>query len=436
MPITPGLLPSPALTKRGRRSRLLFHWRARDLSVDAVSGQVGTFTRASPGGATRDLNGRLWTPVHSQPRWDVPVAGGEVGLLLEYARTNLALWSSDFSQVASWAGSADFTQSVAASIVAGQVARKHVNNNTANSRNRAQNVGVLSATGDMVYAIVENVDSVTTTVGLYDQTALAFVHSATFTWATRTLATAAGSGSKWAVQLAEVGPNGGPVYLLAVSGVGTVGNTRRLIVYPSGVTQNGLTAILHHAQLESGRLDPSSPIVTGAASVTRATDRLTYPCNLSGITPDADDFTLYARFARPLHADASGNITDFPGILSLGGVNPQVFLYFSASSRALGAEVRDGGGTTLSRSAAVPAGATIEVLLQVRDLFSAPAAALDVGSGLGAFGTNGLLPITTFGTPLIGLGEIGDGSGKLGSSIYEAKIAQGLLSMDQMREAF
>jgi len=77
----------------------------------------------------------------------------------------------------------------------------------------------------------------------------------------------------------------------------------------------------------------------------------------------------------------------------------------------------------------------IEVLAQIKDLAVAPAIALDVGTGLSAFATAGLNPIAGFGSK-IGIGEIGDGVHKLGAPLFEAKIAQGLASMQAMREAF
>src|SRR5690606_24562614 len=86
----------------------------------------------------------------------------------------------------------------------------------------------------------------------------------------------AGSGTARATRLASSGPNGGPVYLIMVTGTGTAGNQRRIVVYPSGTTQNTQTAIIHHVQHEVGAV-ATSPIVTMTAPVTRAADVLTFP---------------------------------------------------------------------------------------------------------------------------------------------------------------
>lgn len=434
MPLTPGVALNPTPARRGLKSQLLFHWRARDVSLTPLTGQVPTFVRVSAGGAVADWNGRLYTPVHSHPRWDVPVVGGESGLLLEYARTNLALNSSAIDSGATWTGAADFTIASAASVLAGQTAYKHTNRNLSGSKSRTQTIGVFSATGDTVYFIVENVNAATTSVGLYNSTTLAWVVLAQFTWETATLVVNSGSGSVFVRKLSDAGPNGGEVYLLGVSAVGTAGNTRRVYCYPSGTAQNGLAVILHHGQMEAG-LYPSSPISTSGASVTRSTDRLTYPLNLTQLAAATDDLTLYARFARPNHAAAVGNIVDFPGILSLGGVVPYVQLYCDASARVIAAEIKDATPTTASTSQSIPAGAVIEVCCQVKDLTVAPAVAIDVGAGFGAFVTNGLAPITALGGTL-GLGEINAGVHKLSGALFEAKVAQGLLSLNQMREAF
>jgi hypothetical protein len=440
MPILPGLLGSPTLNKLTRRSRLLFHWRARDLSLAPLTGQSPTFSRASAGGAITDRNGGLFVPVHSQPRFQMMDTDGDgildgAGLLLEYARTNLALWSCDFSQ-ASWAGGADFTQSNVTSLLPGQVGRKMVNLNALAARSRSQAIGTLSAAGDVVFVIVENINADTTDISLFDTTGAAHVCRGTFTWATRSMAIGAGSGTLFAVKLAEVGPNGGPTYLLGAAGLGSAGNTRTLLFYPTGVTQNGKAVIVHHAQLEGGLIYPSSPIVTGAGSVARSTDRLTYPLNLGPLAAGTDDFTFYARFARPTHADASGNIVDLPGILSLGGAQADLRLYFNNSSRILQAVARDGAGVTAIAGPNIPAGAVLEVLAQFKDLTTNPAVATDTGSGLSAYVTNSLAPIASFGTPLIGVGEMNNGAQKLGAPFFSAKIANALLTMDQMRQAF
>jgi hypothetical protein len=58
-------------TRTAVRPRSLFHWRASDLSLDSVTGQADTFTRASTGSALAENEDglRIYTAVHSQPRF-------------------------------------------------------------------------------------------------------------------------------------------------------------------------------------------------------------------------------------------------------------------------------------------------------------------------------------------------------------------------------
>lgn len=87
-----------------RASSLPFHWEAADRSLDALSGQVATFVRATIGGATIGANGGVAQTAHSQPQWESvldPVLGTHrLGLLLNPPRTNRVLRSEDFS--ATW----------------------------------------------------------------------------------------------------------------------------------------------------------------------------------------------------------------------------------------------------------------------------------------------------------------------------------------------
>ena len=78
--------------------------------VDAVTGaSLVTFTRASSGTYV-DSAGVLQTAATDVPRFDHnPTTGESLGLLVEESRTNLLLWSEDFSNVAWVANTATVT---------------------------------------------------------------------------------------------------------------------------------------------------------------------------------------------------------------------------------------------------------------------------------------------------------------------------------------
>lgn len=89
-------------TTTERRSALLFHWDAADAarvgSLDAITGQAATFTRASPKYAI-DSAGRLYKVPRGLPAWTHRWDGSAWewdGILLEAAATNLSLHSQAF----------------------------------------------------------------------------------------------------------------------------------------------------------------------------------------------------------------------------------------------------------------------------------------------------------------------------------------------------
>lgn len=108
----------PAAVRNARGLRALFAWSAADLSLTARTGQVGTLTRASAGGAVVDRNGRLRAPVHSQPRWQMVDLDGDgvretPGLLLEAQRTNAVTYSQDVDNAAWTKGACTITPNAA-----------------------------------------------------------------------------------------------------------------------------------------------------------------------------------------------------------------------------------------------------------------------------------------------------------------------------------
>lgn len=90
-----------------RRSRLAFHWRAADLSLDPITDQAETFARATASGLVPDRVGRLVASrVHSAPVWEMADLDADgvyetPGLRLEPQRTNLILRSQEIDN-ASW----------------------------------------------------------------------------------------------------------------------------------------------------------------------------------------------------------------------------------------------------------------------------------------------------------------------------------------------
>lgn len=101
------ILPGRVFRPPSRRaSRLPFSWDARDLSMTARSGQVGTFLRGSDATGV-DSAGRIVRYVYGQPHWQWADLDGDgvretPMLLMEPTSTNLVTSPDDLSAGAGW----------------------------------------------------------------------------------------------------------------------------------------------------------------------------------------------------------------------------------------------------------------------------------------------------------------------------------------------
>ena len=240
-------------------------------------------------------------------------------LRLEPSRTNLLLQSSNVGPDNSpWAGATEFSSvTPAASIFQGQTAWRHTNGGAAGSRSRRQSAGQFGSGQQTVYVVAENVNASQTALNIRDATAGVNVCIGQLSWATGGANVQLGTGTVRAEKLADAGPNGGPVYLLAVTATGTPGNDRQILLYPTGTSQNTDTAIIHHVQLEEQPFH-TSPIVTTTAPVTRAADALSFPLPASLSRPVP--MTVYLRFVERGAAFAVGFSGDILEIGDVGAV--------------------------------------------------------------------------------------------------------------------
>lgn len=222
--------------------------------------------------------------------------------LLEPACTNSALGSSDFSITTYWSASAGYTLAAATSCISGQAATKHTNTSVANVL-RAQNIGTfVNGQVDVLYAIVEGGTAPTTRVEIFDATAAANAGTATYTWATDSIATSGSPTGSGRVVLAATGPNGGKLVLIWVSftgtaaGTGAAGNTRQAQIFVTGTAADTTFGYLHHGQFQAATDVPMSPIVTVAAGVTRAADALDFPFTPTAATLATTGISIYESY--------------------------------------------------------------------------------------------------------------------------------------------
>jgi hypothetical protein len=328
------------------------------------------------------------------------------------------------------------------SVLAGQTAQLFANNNLAGSVAVIQTNGTLNAAGDCVYAIVENVSAAVTDIGLFDADASVntFVIRGTMNWTTRAFTIASGAGSVFAWRIAEVGPNGGPVYVLAVSGQGTAGHPRKVYLYPSGVVQNGNAVVVHHLQLESGVLFPSSPIVTSGAGVARSRDLFEVPIGFG-----MQDLTAYVRYVS---RGNEGHDASARCLLTVGqvGAGTRWQLQQAAGASTVTSAIQDTGGWTMSGGLSLATAspgtlvelcATLDYSAGAQTAVTALTGAIGSGAAVSASASGARAVSSTFqGSQLALHGIPGTTSVDWAGTYLDVKIAAGLRTLDQMRQAF
>ncbi len=138
------------LAATNRASPFLFEWDCRTFlrtgSLDAVTGQVATFTRASKG-CSIDANGNPFQVAHSQPRIFYG-SDGEPSLWLSRAGTNLCLQSENFGTT--WSAIGTPTRSAAANNIGNAVLDLIGDDSGAAAEGYSQ---VITFTGDGVKAV-------------------------------------------------------------------------------------------------------------------------------------------------------------------------------------------------------------------------------------------------------------------------------------------
>lgn len=358
-----------------------------------------TFTRASVA-AYLDRNGKLqeaasgvlrrdYTPFYADGLVDAdgkPLSGNP----LEGARTNLVTWSDALSN---WT-STNTPVITDAFAVLGDLSLTLIEDNDAGS-NEGKTLQV-NFTGDGVkgllyYIRAPNIpaDGAKNTVRLFDITAAVSRFFGTHTWnADGTMASASASvGTILATK--KLGNAGAyPVYAVYIQLTSvTAANTHQIQVFPAGFTPSDVgKMVIGGVMVENAAFPSLHRIKTTGATATRAADAFSVPWNRGPMNK-----TVQTRSYRPLHADVSGSIGLNPRVWRLGASAPSpvtpkinVGLAFLSGARNLEIVV-DTGTTDRFPSVAIPAGAEINHVVQLKDFATGAQPNIDVGSGFGGF---------------------------------------------------
>jgi hypothetical protein len=430
-------------------SKLLFHLRAADLLLghdpledvaQAITGEDPTFSRTTAGGYTRDALGFLQPWGKGIPRLKMYDLDGdgyweEPGILLEGQRENgftksIELDDGAWTKTRASCGGAavdvieapDGTATADKLVEDGTAATTHLfTRNTpalTDDTQQAFSLFAKAAERSEIRCLLRQKDNTDAsvwfdlsagTVGTISGSAVGLIEKYADGW--------------YRCMIMADSANGGTTPTISIR-LGSGGETASY----NGDGASG--AYFWGMQFEVDAAFPSSFILTAGAAVTRNADALTYTLATLGLTLDdlTDDFTVYARIARPFHADAVGSIVADASLYQLSSSAALLEAYYDAASRVIEGQI-DTATTDRTASQSVPSGAAIETTQQFRNLRTGGSLAVDVGSGLSAFSA-AATAFSAFGDTTLTVG-----SGLYGA-LFELKVGRGLRTLKQMQEAF
>lgn len=257
-------------------------------STDSFTRNSQAWLRAQPS---------LYTQVSTDfPRWErVPVSFGaretRMALVLASSGGNELVFSSILSSTAvtstgapTWvAASTADSVSTAASLIRGETGWRFTNGGGSTGHGLYQDAGTFNSTWATLGAIVEEDNSTSFSLQMWDGGSSGAVVTGELTWNGQLTATLgpAGStafGARAYVEGLGIGPNGGRAYRVAISGVAqTGGGTRRCFLFPTGRAANTKRTYMHHAQLEERSAVLTPQVRSSTTAVARAGEEYTIP---------------------------------------------------------------------------------------------------------------------------------------------------------------
>lgn len=396
------------------RSLVLFRYRAGGNIARA------TFTRTSTAARYRHAGtGNVVAANVLRTEW-VDVAGEGVreapSTLLESARTQLV---TDPENLAAWSVVGTMSRTGGQADPFGGTAAYLLDSNAGAGDTVVQAV---TFTGDATKAaavFLRGGTSARTAINIRDTTAGVNRHYIRASWSggVPTFATAGGSGTIYTVSSLA-----GGWYALNfnVSGI-IAANGHQFQILPDDI--GGLGTVFVFGANAWNALFPLSYQGPSGGATTRSADAFSVPINFG-----PQDLTVFARLVRPFHADTTGTLGINPRIFEIGTSAASLFGNFSSAARTIAGQI-DTATTDQSQTASIPAGTTLSVTWQFKNLTTGGQVAIDVGSGLSAF-SSAATAFNAFGSQTLRIG--GSGGDELAGGIMDLLIVRGLKSRTEM----
>lgn len=431
----PSVLPGRANQRINRVSRLLFHWRAADLSLTPITGEAPTFVRATGGGMVADANGRLHDVAQYQPRFEMVDLDGDgvretPGAVLEQQRTNRCLQSQDFG-TAPWGLFSGTPTRVAAALVLGDLVLDLLGDDDAVvDETYFQDITVV---GDGIKSFSFYVKAGTSqpaggSLVKWRDTTVGDRLEATITWSAGVPSVTLGGVGTY---LGSVALGSGAYRLLFETLAITAADINRLMVVPAKVPAETGTLYIGGVQAEDATF-PSSYIKTTSAAATRNNDDTNYV-----IAFGQRDLTIWADAYVVEWLDRASVGADNIILCMLRDAAPNNYLalYRKAGMYEFLVSHKGAGSGAQNFAAALPA-ATRRLKVLVQYDHAGKTIRLDPGTGiLGAAAAITDAHNANFTTLHLG-GAQAASERATGLRVLALKVAAGLFTAAQMEEMF
>ena len=437
--VAPTILPGRAYQGVNRVSDLLFGWRASDLSIDAYTGQSGTFARSSVGGLVQgtgldhaldtDNQLRLVGPASDGvPRWEWVQDENSLwvpALRLEGARTNHMTRSQQFD---SWmASNTVVTANAGAAPDGKQTADRVTDDSTSGAHYVSRGVTGLGAGANIVLSCyVKSEDHQWVWLG-----------ESAGAWNRQTYDLTNGVVGSSSTNVTDAGiedaGNGWYRCWFAMTGAAASSTCR---LYLSGGDNfeyahsgSGTSILAWGFQVDETATFRSTYVPTEAAAVTRAAESLSWPFNAV-----PQPMTVYCKFVEGGSIDT--NNATLASIGNADAADPRLYIQASATNNY--SVVYDPGA---SNSISTISGPTAGQVTELRATVSAAGAAqifqaLDGAAETSATaGTAREITSSPWSALRTHMGSL-DGTSQSFQSWLAYKIAPGVRSLSYMREAY